>query len=215
MFPKIKTLQNEGSFAEHMKDAIFMIPSAKLLDQVVQLLSAINMDDKDTKGDVLDYARQNSLCMIPERLSATLDRKPRTESYDKKFYSDEKFDWLADNFLSMTTNELISYFNFISDYTPLSTQHGPKGEEYEDVLVVFDDIEAGWNQYSFNKLFTPAAAGEGTEGQLTRSRKLAYVCFSRAQMNLRIFLYCPNPIASYCELISSGLLEENQVQILQ
>ncbi len=38
-----------------MKDAIFMIPSAKLLDQVVQLLSAINMDDKDTKGDLYEY----------------------------------------------------------------------------------------------------------------------------------------------------------------
>lgn len=55
VFPKIKSLQNEGSFAEHMKDAIFMIPSAKLLDQVVQLLSAINMDDKDTKGDLYEY----------------------------------------------------------------------------------------------------------------------------------------------------------------
>mgnify|MGYP003629430902 CR=1 FL=1 len=55
VFPKIKSLQNEGSFAEHMKDAIFMIPSAKLLDQVVQLLNAINMDDKDTKGDLYEY----------------------------------------------------------------------------------------------------------------------------------------------------------------
>ncbi|MCL9775377.1 type I restriction-modification system subunit M [Vibrio methylphosphonaticus] len=55
VFPKIKTLQNEGSFAEHMKDAIFMIPSAKLLDQVVQLLSDIDMNDKDTKGDLYEY----------------------------------------------------------------------------------------------------------------------------------------------------------------
>lgn len=55
VFPKIKTLQDQGSFAEHMKDAIFMIPSAKLLDQVVQLLDAINMDDKDTKGDLYEY----------------------------------------------------------------------------------------------------------------------------------------------------------------
>jgi type I restriction enzyme M protein len=55
VFPKIKTLQNEGSFAEHMKDAIFMIPSSKLLSQVVDLLSAIDMDDKDTKGDLYEY----------------------------------------------------------------------------------------------------------------------------------------------------------------
>ena len=55
VFPKIKTLHDQGSFAEHMKDAIFGVPSAKLLDQVVQLLSAINMDDKDTKGDLYEY----------------------------------------------------------------------------------------------------------------------------------------------------------------
>jgi len=55
VFPKIKSLQSQGSFAEHMKDAIFMIPSPKLLDQVVQLLSNINMSDKDTKGDLYEY----------------------------------------------------------------------------------------------------------------------------------------------------------------
>ncbi|AZN35487.1 type I restriction-modification system subunit M [Iodobacter ciconiae] len=55
VFPKIKTLQSQGSFAEHMKDAIFMIPSAKLLDQVVQLLNGIDMSDKDTKGDLYEY----------------------------------------------------------------------------------------------------------------------------------------------------------------
>lgn len=55
VFPKIKTLQSQGSFAEHMKDAIFMIPSAKLLDQVVQMLDNIDMNDKDTKGDLYEY----------------------------------------------------------------------------------------------------------------------------------------------------------------
>jgi type I restriction enzyme M protein len=55
VFPKIKTLQSQGSFAEHMKDAIFLIPSAKLLDQVVQLLDGIDMNDKDTKGDLYEY----------------------------------------------------------------------------------------------------------------------------------------------------------------
>ena len=55
VFPKIKNLHQQGSFAEHMHDAIFMIPSAKLLDQVVQLLDGIDMADKDTKGDLYEY----------------------------------------------------------------------------------------------------------------------------------------------------------------
>jgi len=55
VFPKIKSLHSQGSFAEHMKDAIFMIPSPKLLDQVVQLLSNIDMTSSDTKGDLYEY----------------------------------------------------------------------------------------------------------------------------------------------------------------
>jgi type I restriction enzyme M protein len=55
VFPKIKSLHSQGSFAEHMKDAIFMIPSPKLLDQVVQMLDNIDMNDKDTKGDLYEY----------------------------------------------------------------------------------------------------------------------------------------------------------------
>lgn len=55
VFPKIKGLHSQGSFAEHMKDAIFMIPSAKLLDQVVQMIDNIDMNDKDTKGDLYEF----------------------------------------------------------------------------------------------------------------------------------------------------------------
>jgi DNA helicase-2/ATP-dependent DNA helicase PcrA len=103
-----------------------------------------------------------------DRLAENLNREPRDEEYDQDVHTEEKSDWLADQFLTMSTNELLAYYEFASDHTPLSTQHGSKGEEYEDVLVVFDDIEAGWNMYSFNKLLTPAVAGDGTEGQLTR-----------------------------------------------
>ena len=56
VFPKIKNLgDEESSYAQHMKDAIFMIPREDVLDQVVQLIDGINMDDKDTKGDVYEY----------------------------------------------------------------------------------------------------------------------------------------------------------------
>ena len=56
LFPFIKTLHGEESaFAQHMKDAIFMIPKASLLDQVVQLIDKLNMEDRDTKGDLYEY----------------------------------------------------------------------------------------------------------------------------------------------------------------
>jgi DNA helicase-2/ATP-dependent DNA helicase PcrA len=190
-------------------------PLKEVLDSAHTLISGLaEMWTERPIGDILRYAKENHLCIISDRLAATLDRDPRTEAYDITINTEEKSDWLADKFLSMSTNELLPYYSFVSDHTPLSTQHGSKGEEYEDVLVVFDDIEAAWNMYSFNKLLTPVVAGDGTEGQLARSKKLAYVCFSRARMNLRIFLYCQNAEAARAELIGSELFANNQVKIL-
>ena len=80
--------------------------------------------------------------------------------------------------------------------------------------MVFDDIEARWNQYSFNKLLTPETMGEPTEGQLERGRKLAYVCFSRAELNLRILLFTPSPDEARAELLSKGLFEDDQIKVI-
>jgi len=44
-----------GVFAKFMKGATFMIPTPKLLDQVVQMIDKIQMDDRDTKGDLYEY----------------------------------------------------------------------------------------------------------------------------------------------------------------
>ncbi len=44
-----------GVFAQYMKGATFMIPTPKLLDQVVQMIAKIQMDDRDTKGDLYEY----------------------------------------------------------------------------------------------------------------------------------------------------------------
>ncbi|WP_417265070.1 type I restriction-modification system subunit M [Brumimicrobium sp.] len=44
-----------GVFAQYMKGATFMIPTPKLLDQVVQMIDKIKMDDRDTKGDLYEY----------------------------------------------------------------------------------------------------------------------------------------------------------------
>ena len=45
----------DSAFSSYMKGATFMIPTPRLLSQVVDMLSEINMDDRDTKGDVYEY----------------------------------------------------------------------------------------------------------------------------------------------------------------
>lgn len=56
VFEHMKQLgSSAGVFAKYMKGATFMIPTPKLLDQVVQMIDKIKMDDRDTKGDLYEY----------------------------------------------------------------------------------------------------------------------------------------------------------------
>ncbi len=56
VFPFIKNLGgDESTYAGHMKDARFTIPNAALLAKVVDMLDAIPMEDRDTKGDLYEY----------------------------------------------------------------------------------------------------------------------------------------------------------------
>ena len=63
VFPFIKNLGNNGedgdpedsTYTHHMKDAIFMMPSPRLLASVVDQLDEIDMADADTKGDLYEY----------------------------------------------------------------------------------------------------------------------------------------------------------------
>lgn len=45
----------DSTYSHHMKDAIFMFPKPSLLANVVDQLDAIEMADRDTKGDLYEY----------------------------------------------------------------------------------------------------------------------------------------------------------------
>jgi type I restriction enzyme M protein len=56
VFDHMKQVGEEnGVFAQYMSGATFMIPTPRLLDQVVQLIDKIKMEDRDTKGDTYEY----------------------------------------------------------------------------------------------------------------------------------------------------------------
>ena len=63
VFPFIKTLGQKGesdgdggsTYSHHMKDALFMMPTARVLANVVDQLDGVDMADSDTKGDLYEY----------------------------------------------------------------------------------------------------------------------------------------------------------------
>jgi type I restriction enzyme M protein len=63
VFPFIKSLKPHGAvegeedstYTQHMKDALFMMPTPRVLANVVDQLDSIDMADRDTKGDLYEY----------------------------------------------------------------------------------------------------------------------------------------------------------------
>lgn len=89
VFPFLRVLNGSGSsYAQHMRDARFQIPSPQLLAKVVDKLDHLDMRDRDTKGDVYEYmlakiatAGQNGQFRTPRHIIATMVRlvAPRPE----------------------------------------------------------------------------------------------------------------------------------------
>ena len=61
VFPFIKSMGQAGdsgeesTYSHHMQDAFFMMPTARVLANVVDQLDHIDMADQDTKGDLYEY----------------------------------------------------------------------------------------------------------------------------------------------------------------
>jgi type I restriction enzyme M protein len=56
VFPFLRTLGGDNTtYAHHMKDARFTIPTPALLAKVVDMLDAVPMTDRDTKGDLYEH----------------------------------------------------------------------------------------------------------------------------------------------------------------
>ena len=67
-------------------------------------------------------------------------------------------------------SQVIAYFNYYNNFSPYSTQHGIKGTEYDNVLVVMDNGK--WNNYNFKYYFERTT---GKETIINRTEQIFYV----------------------------------------
>jgi DNA helicase-2/ATP-dependent DNA helicase PcrA len=82
---------------------------------------------------------------------------------------------------------LSAYYEYYNNLSPYSTQHGIKGAEFDNVLVILDNGK--WNKYNFQHYFEKTP---GKESIIERTKKLFYVCCSRAKNNLVVYTYKPS-----------------------
>jgi DNA helicase-2/ATP-dependent DNA helicase PcrA len=88
----------------------------------------------------------------------------------------------------LPASQVLAYFEYYNDFSPYSTQHGIKGAEFDNVLVVMDN--GRWNNYNFKYYFenTP-----DKESVIHRTERIFYVCCSRAKDNLVVYYPRPTP----------------------
>ena len=91
VFPFLRSLGGEGStYSHHMRDARFTIPTPALLTRVVDMLSDLPMEGRDTKGDIYEYmlskiatAGQNGQFRTPRHIIALMVEMTKPQPGDE------------------------------------------------------------------------------------------------------------------------------------
>jgi DNA helicase-2/ATP-dependent DNA helicase PcrA len=170
---EIISLYNQRKFNDVIKKTSLKIRKLSDKKELKDKIDELNNTAK-TIEDLITIADKNALVWIDDKLREFTQED--SERYDKIKILDR--------------TQVEKSYNYVEGYSPYSTQHGVKGAEFENVLVILDN--GGWNKYNFKHLF------EGTldkEDIINRTQKIFYVCCSRAKNNLVIFYHKPSAAA--------------------
>lgn len=151
----------------------------KIIDELV------SMGDASIE-DVIEFAHENGIWRKDDKFYHFLEQK----EYVFNRVKEENF------------QEFVNLYNYMEDFSPYSTQHSIKGAEFDNVFVILDNGK--WSQYNFEYLFENR---EDKESVLERTRKIFYVCCSRAKENLVVYYH--NPTELVLEKATSWFGEEN------
>lgn len=112
---------------------------------------------------------------------------------------------MVKDYLELPYSEFLAAISFLSPETGFSTDHGVKGEEYDNVLFT---ITKGWYNYQFD-VYAPlinSIVPADKEEAFERNRNLFYVCCSRPKN--RLFLFVSFPVAGRFETFLKNLVGE-------
>ena len=133
--------------------------------------------------DVLIVLMKSKLVPMPPTVIDTI--KNMSETPDMP-YRNGKISSLA----NIAYNEFKNGIEFLKPSAIYSTDHGVKGEEYDNVIFV---IGRGWNHYNFEKYIpmNPSTVPTDDKKAYERNRNLFYVCCSRPKRRLVLFITTP------------------------
>jgi DNA helicase-2/ATP-dependent DNA helicase PcrA len=123
-------------------------------------------------------------------------------------------------FLRCGVDELAGYRHYLEDLSPFATQQGVKGAEFERVLVLIDDEEGrGQRQFSYEKYFgivEPSDTdleniAQGRDSVMDRTRRLFYVCCSRATRDLAVVMFVQDIENAREKIAETGIFDSDDI----
>lgn len=189
---KCLRLYTNHEYSEFMKNtSVGFINKASqkriLKDAITRVLEIKEM----TIGEVIDMADRLNICKIDDKPEKYIIKNPYI------YYRVRKVNY----------SEHRHVYDYIMQRQPFSTQHKTKGLEYSNVLVI---LNAGnWPKYNYESLFNPNTGK--SEAVIQRTKKLFYVCCTRAKNNL--IVYYPSAPTSVVEGAKSMFGEDNIFKI--
>lgn len=141
-----------------------------------------NKNDKNKLKEIMNYLILEDGKTIEEVLNFSEKQGLIKENIDFDNYIAIKGFYLWERIKKISFKEYRNSILYLKEFSPISTQHSIKGNEFDNVLVV---LESNWNKYDFETLF-----GKGSENEnvIKRTRKLFYVCITRAKKNLVVYM---------------------------
>jgi DNA helicase-2/ATP-dependent DNA helicase PcrA len=122
--------------------------------------------------------------------------------------------------LNARWREVSLYRTYLQGTANLATHQVVKGSEFENVMVVMDDEEAGGFLFSYDKLFgavslsrtDEANAAENKETTIDRTLRLLYVTCSRAREGLALVLWSSSPELALEKVRISGWFSVDEIE---
>ncbi len=190
----------------------------KELDAKVKVLAeACGVTSTVVTFKALKHLCDSGMFRLDERLLAAMaeynESVPPTDSGDLA---------ALQKLLHTPMRELWAYRTYIEEQSPFETHQGVKGAEFSRVLTILDDEEGRHNQFSYGKLFgiTPPSdtdennRRERKETTFDRTRRLLYVCCSRAGKDLAVVFFADDPAAARAAIARLGLFPAEDVHNL-
>ena len=147
----------------------------------------MQLRETGTIGDVIELLKitqRPRLSSMIEQSEIRYGKYPLLTDPDE-IQKDKSFYEKISNIKSSSYKELSDFAKYIDDETPFSTNHGVKGAEFDNVLVV---CGRGWNNYNWSDFLGWESNGipNGKEETHERNRNLFYVACSRPKKRLAI-----------------------------